>query len=188
MKNSMLFYFFICIVFISSTQARSSLVEAEHYKTNSTELKEILRKLSDTCDLLFTCSKIEQLVISPTNRFETKGEVVVRALLLIEPNTAKKYFSELGMVVLRCDSVDLLIRKDILFNSCLKDSLEYLGTRPYLLKYGEFENCLNNFGIVFTFRVFCLGGSHLEFGHFGAYLPRSGQKKLDKTLKRYRKN
>jgi hypothetical protein len=87
------------------------------------------------------------------------------------------------MVILKVGSTDLIVKKELLFKSCLLDSIEYLGIQTYILRYNSFESCLHNFGVVLTAKAFCKKYSKPELSYVDAYITEKGKKKLKKALR-----
>jgi hypothetical protein len=149
--------------------------EVEQYRCNSNELRELISTLADTCHTLYNCDDLRKLRFSPSNLFDSIGEIDVRAILLIENGDLKNRIYE-GEVVLMIDSITIMVQKGVLFNSCLNTSLEYLGKSKFDLKYEKFESCLHQYGVVFTMKFSCLTGMNPNLHYYGAYLPLSGKK------------
>lgn len=174
---------FIALESYSQSSMDGLVEEIEHYRSNSNELRKIVETFEDTCQALYGCTGVRKLSFSPSTLFDSIGEIDISAELLIEPGYLQKR-AKLGKVILMIDSVKILVGKSILFDSCLGDSVEYLGKKEFELKYEEFESCLHQFGVVMTMKFTCLPGEPPQVHHYGAYLPTSGKKKLQE----YKKN
>lgn len=185
MKNIGIRLFAVLMVFSNPVRGQINSYKAtvEHYVSNSIEIKNIVQKLSDTCNALYTCGDLNRLIVTDGGTYNSSGEVILRATLLIEPNSANLYFNDLGMVVLKVDSIDLIVQKELLFRSCLMDSVQYIGIKPYILRHDSFESCLHNFGVVLTAKVFCNRHLKPELSFFDAYITEGGKKKLKKALR-----
>lgn len=189
MRSYLLLIISLYFVLIANAQSNEDVqIEImEHYQSQSKGLKRILKVFNDTCHALYGCSDVKKLSFSSANSDELKGGIDVTAKLLIEPGYLKQYV-ELGEVILIVDSVKVLVRKDILMNSCLSDSIEYLGKQKFKLIHEDFEYCLLKYGVVMTMKFSCLKEADPKIYHYGAYLSKRGKEMLEKEKRKASKS
>lgn len=172
-------FFCFAIVFANGQTIKDGFTgEMDFYKSNSKQVRDVVRFFQDTTYLLFGCDSMRKIAFwYDSQRYETLGEISMSPINLINSSTLSKLI-ESDFVILIVDSVDIFIRQWLLFNSPLKDSIEYIGKRNYDLKYENFENCVNSYGANLIIHFLCLPNTPMKIVRCGFYIPLEVRKKL----------
>jgi len=174
-----------CLEVLSQGNNLDYVFEVEHYRSDAKQLKKIVNALSDSCKLLYDCHNLRKIKFFRSNFNDSVYEISVSPIMQIGDGYLKKIFEELEGIILMVDSVSIVVKRKDLLNSCLSDSIEYIGKMSFDGNYEEFESCLQQYGLGITMRFSCLSGFPAEITHYGAFIPTtSAEKKLRKALKK----
>lgn len=185
-KNT-IFILAICsfLALNSFGQANNQPLQVEkmqHYRSHAKNLKKIVLAFNDTCQSLYGCSGAKKLRFSKSNLLDSTKTFNVRVDLLIENGDLKKYL-ELENVILLIDSTKVLVRKETILNTCLTDSLEFIGVLEFEYQYDNFDSCLLRSGYVMSMGFYCNEGEPSAIYDYSHYSDSIGRERHEKRRK-----
>lgn len=186
-KIKILILFFFCSLCVFS-QDKVDGGEIKHYVSTSESFKNLIRVYLDSTYNRFGCTNTDKLSFIQRIGSDSIKNYYYYELLNIQnmPFHIDNYFKELkdmGNVVLTVDTINIFIREEVLKDLPFSDSINYLGKKDIILKYGgSFELCFPGGSDYLRFTFSSDGKPNIESYEY--YMPIRSHKKTKKNKRK----
>jgi hypothetical protein len=153
-KRIIILYIFMNLInglSYSQTSIQDVSKKVDNYKSDSKVINNMVRVYSDSCNQIFNCTFPKKIKLFKINEPNDSNVFVLQHELLVDSNSTLDYI-KMDYVILMSEGVKIILKRELLFNTYLVDSIEYLGKYNFDSSLDDFESCILSKNIIISLK------------------------------------